>query len=92
MARNAILQLKEGEAKNGIVVSSAGNHGISVSFVGMQMDIPVIVVMPTTTPLTNIQRCRQYGSTVYINGSNMVEAKRIALHMAEEKDMYYLSG
>lgn len=59
-ARNAILQLMR-EQKNslkGVIAASAGNHALALAYHGMELGVPVTVVMPTVAPMAKVDKCR----------------------------------
>jgi threonine dehydratase len=62
-ARNAIMQLlrsqsEENVKSSGVIAASAGNHALALAYHGMQLDVPVTVVMPTVAPLAKVDKCR----------------------------------
>ncbi len=61
-ARNAIMHhLRErGDdfKKTGAVAASAGNHALALAYHGMQLGVPVTVVMPTVAPMAKVDKCR----------------------------------
>lgn len=81
---NACLQY----AKNGtkkFISSSGGNAGISVSYMGNQLNIPVVVVVPKTTSQKAIDLMRKENAEVIIHGDSWIEANELALsHVTPE--------
>lgn len=59
-ARNAILQMKREHGSNlkGVIAASAGNHALALAYHGMQLNVPVTVVMPTVAPLAKVDKCK----------------------------------
>jgi threonine dehydratase len=59
-ARNAILQLmrEKGASLRGVIAASAGNHALALAYHGKELGIPVTVVMPTTAPMSKVDKCR----------------------------------
>lgn len=45
-ASNAVLSLSDGQARNGVVTQSSGNHGAAVALACRERGIPATVVMP----------------------------------------------
>jgi len=89
-ARNALLSLTEEEACLGVVAASAGNHALALCWHGLQLGIPVTVVMPTIAPMAKVDKCKIFGANVVIHGSHIGEAKQHALDVYG--DLSYING
>jgi len=72
------LDVKE-QKTQGVISASAGNQALALAHHGHQLNIPVTVVMPQTTPLMKLELCRQYGATVIIHGNSFFEVSKAAL-------------
>ncbi|KAI4457583.1 threonine dehydratase mitochondrial-related [Holotrichia oblita] len=90
--RYAILSLPEDQRKNGVYAASAGNHALAMCYHGKQLGVSVTVVMPTIAPLMKIERCKSFGATVIVTGSNLQEAKKHAMKLAKDKGGAYING
>lgn len=84
--------LSEEQKKAGVVAASAGNHAQAVSYHGLQLGIPVTVVMPTMAPIVKIEKCKSYKANVIVEGKDMQEAKKIAEKLAQEQGCLYING
>lgn len=51
-------QLGEDVKRSGVIAASAGNHALAMAYHGMQLGVPVTVVMPTVAPLAKVDKCR----------------------------------
>lgn len=91
-ARYTLLMLSEEQKRAGVVAASAGNHAQAVSWHGLQLGIPVTVVMPVIAPIVKIQKCKGYKANVVVQGKDMAEAKKIAEDLALEKGAVYVNG
>ncbi|KAK9886664.1 hypothetical protein WA026_017583 [Henosepilachna vigintioctopunctata] len=91
-ARYALLMLSKEQQQNGVIAASLGNHAQAISYHGNLLNIPVTVVMPLIAPIMKIQKCREMKANVIIQGKDMVEAKRVAIKMAQEKGLTYVNG
>ncbi|XP_076637261.1 serine racemase isoform X1 [Colletes latitarsis] len=91
-ARYALVQLSDEQKKIGVISASLGNHALALCYHGFKLGISVTVVMPVVAPIMKIAACRQYGANVIIDGSDMGEAKRIALQHAKENGLTYING
>jgi threonine dehydratase len=63
-AFNQILQLTPDQRKRGVVGVSGGNFAQGLAYAGRELDTPVIVCMPESTPRNYIEATRAYGATV----------------------------
>jgi threonine dehydratase len=91
-ARNKLLLLKPEQRKTGVVVASAGNHGLGVAYHGQLLQIPVTVVMPKWAPLVKVSNCRGFGATVILHGESYDHAKALASQLADKKKLTYIPG
>eukprot|EP00599_Poterioochromonas_sp_BG-1_P000990 CAMPEP_0173150032 /NCGR_PEP_ID=MMETSP1105-20130129/10701_1 /TAXON_ID=2985 /ORGANISM="Ochromonas sp., Strain BG-1" /LENGTH=344 /DNA_ID=CAMNT_0014065055 /DNA_START=431 /DNA_END=1465 /DNA_ORIENTATION=- len=83
--------LLDAEAKKaGVITASAGNHALALAWHGKDLNIPVICVMPTSAPLTKIEKCRKFGATVILHGDHIGQAKEFA--QQEFPQMKYING
>ena len=74
----------------GVVSASAGNHALALAWHGKSLGIPVNVVMPTTAPLTKVEKCRKFGANVILHGAHIGEAKEYAFR--ELPHLKYING
>jgi len=91
-ARNAMMSLPEDQKKIGVIAASAGNHALGLAYHGKLLGIPVTVVMPTTAPLTKVNKCRKLGANVVLHGAHIGEAKDHALADSKFKGLQYING
>ena len=79
-----ISTLSEEEKKRGLITASAGNHAQGVAYAAKLAGIRAVIVMPTTTPLINVNRTRNYGAEVILHGNVFDEACAYAYQLASE--------
>jgi threonine dehydratase len=91
-ARNALLQLSPEQKKKGVIAASAGNHALGLAYHSKLLGIPVTVVMPTTAPITKVDKCRKLGANVILKGMHIGEAKDFALADPQFAGMRYING
>lgn len=84
---NACLQYAKNGAKK-FISSSGGNAGISVSYMGNQLNIPVVVVVPKTTAPKAIDLMRKENAEVIIYGDSWIEANELALSLVTLDAIY----
>ena len=84
-----ISTLSEEEKKRGLITASAGNHAQGVAYAAKLAGIPATVVMPTTTPLIKVNRTRNYGAEVILEGNDFDECCAYALNIAGERGLTF---
>ncbi|KAH9500283.1 hypothetical protein Btru_073622 [Bulinus truncatus] len=83
---------KSGGSLKGVISASAGNHAIALAKVGQSFNIPVTVVIPTSTALCKVEACLRYNAEVILHGRHMGEAEEKALELARQKGYKYING
>lgn len=69
-AYNAIARLPQEARGRGVVTHSSGNHAQAVAFTARALNIPVVLVLPHTTPGVKVDACRRLGAEiVYVDPS-----------------------
>jgi threonine dehydratase len=63
-ATNAIFQLSEAEARNGVVAPSSGNHAAAVACAAAWRGIPAYIVMPRNAPTVKCRAVESYGGKI----------------------------
>lgn len=91
-ARNALLNLTSKQKKKGVICASAGNHGSAISYQCKLLDISATIVTPVNAPITKINNCKKYNSTIIQHGKHVCESKQYALSIAEKQNFVYING
>jgi threonine dehydratase len=91
-ASNALQLLSATQKRVGVIAASAGNHALGLAYHGKLQGIPVVVVMPTTAPLTKITNCQRLGAKVLLQGNSLDEAKTYAERLGSEQNLTYING
>ncbi len=73
---------------SGFVSSSGGNAGLAVAYSGRCLNVPVTVVVPSTTKQTAIKLMQQEGATVIVQGEEWLQAHQYALNLATAGVVY----
>jgi len=73
-----------------LVSSSGGNAGYAVAFAGRQLGLPVLVVVPESTPVFVQERLRELGARVLEHGSVWDEADCVARRKAGDDEACYV--
>ena len=69
-----ISTLSQEEREKGLITASAGNHAQGVAYAAQRFGVKATIVMPTTTPLINVNRTKGYGAEVVLFGDVYDEA------------------
>ena len=85
-----INTLSAEEKERGLIAASAGNHAQGVAYAAKLAGIPATIVMPTTTPLIKVNRTRNYGAQVVLEGDDFDQACAHAYQLAEEKGLTFV--
>lgn len=71
-----------------LISSSGGNAGIAVAYTGRVLNIPVVVIVPETTPERAKQLIQQQGAQLIVHGENWTQANALALSIVQENDQF----
>ena len=74
-ACNMIAQLAPEARAAGVITFSSGNHGQAVALVARHFGIRAVVVMPLTAPRLKIERVKEYGAEVILEGATSLDRK-----------------
>jgi threonine dehydratase len=58
----------------GVVAASGGNHGAAVAFAAMKLKVPAKIFVPRVSSPAKIQRIREYGADLVIEGDRYNDA------------------
>jgi threonine dehydratase len=67
----------------GVVAASGGNHGAAVAYAARELRIPAKIFVPTISSPAKIQRIRQFGADLVVDGDGYAEALAASLEWAE---------
>ena len=65
-AFNKVLSIPEDQRGRGLVAVSGGNHAQAVAYVGGQLGLPSVILMPEKTPRNYIDATRGYGAEIVL--------------------------
>ena len=77
-AFNKALSLPENQRGRGLVAVSGGNHAQAVAYVGRQLGLPAVILMPQSTPRNYVEATRGYGAEVVLVPNAAEAFQRIA--------------
>ena len=89
-AYNKISGLSEEEAANGVICSSAGNHGQGVALAAQRSGIRSVIVMPVTTARIKINAVRELGGEVVLHGDSYDDAYAHARALESEQKLSFI--
>ena len=79
-----ISTLSKAEKEKGLVTASAGNHAQGLGYAAKLAKAKATIVMPMTTPLIKVNRTKNYGAEVVLEGNVFDEALVRAYEIAKE--------
>lgn len=85
-----ISTLTDEERERGLITASAGNHAQGVAYAARKYGVNATIVMPTTTPLIKVERTKEQGATVVLEGNVYDESYEHALTLAEEQGLTFI--
>jgi threonine dehydratase len=59
---------------SGVVAASGGNHGAAVAYAAMKLNVPAKIFVPTISSPAKLQRIREYGADLAIEGDRYADA------------------
>lgn len=89
-AYNKIAGLSDEEAANGVICSSAGNHGQGVSLAAQRRGIRAVIVMPVTTARIKIDAVRELGGEVILHGDFYDDAYAHARELESKQKLCFI--
>ncbi|MGH8224225.1 MAG: pyridoxal-phosphate dependent enzyme, partial [Woeseiaceae bacterium] len=81
-----LTSLTAAERRQGVVAVSAGNHAQGVAYHARRLGIPAMIVMPSFTPFTKIERTQHFGAEVILRGENFDAAHQHGLEIAAARN------
>jgi len=88
--RGALVKLRAldpEQRERGVIAMSAGNHAQAVAYRASQLGVPATIVMPRHTPNVKVERTRQFGAEVVLEGEDLAEAGDVAEEIVDERGL-----
>jgi threonine dehydratase len=73
-----------------VAAASAGNHAQGVAYHGRRLGLPVLIVMPQTTPFSKVERTEALGAEVVLRGESVAESTIAARELANERGLEFV--
>ena len=89
-AYNKISGLSDEAAANGVICSSAGNHGQGVALAAQRRGIRAVIVMPVTTAQIKINAVRELGGEVVLHGDSYDDAYEHARELESKQKLSFI--
>lgn len=89
-ARGAFIKLQgltDNERQRGVIAMSAGNHAQGVAYHAAHLGIPATIVMPATTPFSKVERTRNHGAHIVLEGRTLADCKPTVDRLIEEQGL-----
>ena len=91
-ATNRLLQLSPAERQRGVVTASTGNHARALAHAARVQGVPAVVCMSPLVPQNKVEAVRALGAEVQIVGRNQDEAELVAIELAAERGLTFVSA
>ena len=90
-AYNAIACLPDDVRKQGVVASSAGNHGLGVAYAALKLGVQARVFVPKDAPEVKKKGITGYGAAIDATSADYDEAMVRAKKYANERGLTYIN-
>jgi len=91
-AYNKICSLSHEDRDRGVVTASSGNHALAVSLASRLLEVKATVVVPTTAPRIKIEKVRDLGANLVVEGTNFDESLVHCMELARKTGAVYVPG
>lgn len=89
-AYNKIRLLPAAARARGVITASAGNHAQGVALAARRLNVPAVVVMPASAPITKVMATRELGAEVVLHGETFEEAQTRARALEAERGLTFV--
>lgn len=84
-AYNMVSRLPEEVRRRGVITYSSGNHAQALAYAARVLNVPAVVVMPTTASAIKVEGAIGYGAEVLREGTTSLERRGRAEQVALER-------
>ncbi len=85
-----ISQLSEEEKKKGVIACSAGNHAQGVALAAAKNNIPALICIPDSAPISKIEATKSYGAEVCLVQGTYDDAYAKAIELQKEQGRTFI--
>lgn len=89
-ALNTLLMMDVEQRSRGVIAASAGNHAQGLAYHGARLDVPVTIVMPTTTPMVKVYQTQSHGADIVLHGETFDDAYARARELEIERGLTFV--
>ena len=82
-----VSRLSEEVRRRGVITYSSGNHAQAVAYAARALNVPAVVVMPTTASAIKVEGARGYGAEILREGTTSLERRGRAEQVALERGL-----
>lgn len=86
-AFTVLRSLSDAQRERGLVVTSSGNFAQAYAFAGVQMGVPIVVVMLDSTSPYKVENTKGYGAEVVFCGSDALARQSVVERVAAARGM-----
>jgi threonine dehydratase len=87
-----LTKMSDEELQAGVVTASSGNHGLGLSLSALRRSVKAKIVVPVRTPENKIEKIKQFGADVLIEGESYRESVVKAKKIASQEGSVYVSS
>jgi threonine dehydratase len=81
------LERYRAEGASAVVTASTGNHGAATAWAARRLGLDAIVYVPEGASRTKVDRLRQLGADLRLEGTDLDDAKELGLALAAERGL-----
>lgn len=83
-------QLTPEEKEKGVIACSAGNHAQGVALAAAKNNIPALICIPDSAPISKIEATKSYGATVVLVPGSYDDAHAKAVELQKEQGLTFI--
>jgi threonine dehydratase len=86
-----LLAMDESDRRRGVIASTAGGHGMGLSFAGSKLGVPVNIYLPHSADVAKVDFMKRHGATLTFF-SSVEEARLAAVERAKADNLTFISA
>ena len=86
-AYNMVSRLPQEVRRRGVITYSSGNHAQALAYAARALNVPAVVVMPTTASAIKVEGARGYGAEILREGTTSLERRGRAEQVALDRGL-----
>lgn len=85
-----LMSMSDKEKAGGVMTASAGNHALGIAYAASRLGVRVTIVMPSTIPMSKVNKAKKYGAEIMLYGNCFEEAYEYGAKLAAEKALPFI--